>query len=47
MNAIKVLYNKFSVQQERARKEAREMEARRIELEERQAWWEEEETRSF
>ena len=36
-NAMKVLYEKYSEQQERARKEAREMEARKIELEERLA----------
>ena len=33
-NAMKVLYEKFSTQRERAQKEAREMEARKIELEE-------------
>ena len=36
-NAMKQLYEKFSAQQEKGLKEAREMEARRIELEERQA----------
>ena len=36
-NAMKVLYEKYSEQQERACKEAREMEARKIELEERLA----------
>ena len=36
-NAMKVLYEKYSEQQDRARKEAREMEARKIELEERLA----------
>ena len=36
------LYEKYSEQQERARKEAREMEARKIELEERLAQWEKE-----
>ena len=39
---MKVLYEKYSEQQERARKEAREMKARKIELEERLAQWEKE-----
>ena len=43
-NAMKPLYEKFSAQQEKAMKEARKMEARRIELEERQAQREERDT---
>ena len=44
---MKHLYKKFSAQQEKARKEAREMEARRIELEERQGQREEERDTQF
>ena len=44
---MKHLYKKFSAQQEKARKEAREMEARRIELEERQGQREEERDAQF
>ena len=43
-NTMKQLYEKFSAQQEKALKEAKEMEARRIELEERQAQREERDT---
>ena len=44
---MKQLYEKFLAQQEKARKEAREMEANRMELEEKQAQREEERDTQF